>query len=53
MLVIGFLSRFSPPANLDDLERGTIHQGMGELGFVDGQNMVWEYRCRSPGSVSI
>ena len=44
MPVIGYLSSSSPPANLDDLVRGAIHQGMGELGFVDGQNMVWEYR---------
>jgi putative ABC transport system substrate-binding protein len=44
MPVVGFLSTSSPPANLDDLVRGPVHQGMGELGFVDGQNMVWEYR---------
>jgi putative ABC transport system substrate-binding protein len=44
MAVVGSLSAFSPPANLDDLVRGPIHQGMGELGFVDGQSMVWEYR---------
>ena len=44
MPVIGSLSSSSPPANLDDLVRGPVHQGMGELGFVDGQNMVWEYR---------
>ena len=42
--VIGSLSSFSPPANLGDLVRGPIHQGMGELGFCEGQNMVWEYR---------
>jgi putative ABC transport system substrate-binding protein len=42
--VVGALNIGSPPANLDDLGRGPIHQGMGELGFVDGQNMVWEYR---------
>jgi putative ABC transport system substrate-binding protein len=44
MPVIGSLSSSSPPANLDDLVRSAVHQGMGELGFVDGQNMVWEYR---------
>src|SRR6516162_2730670 len=44
MPVIGFLSVFSPPANLGDLVRGPIHQGMSEMGFVDGQNMLWEYR---------
>jgi len=42
--VVGSLNAFSPPPNLGDLVRGPIHQGMGELGFVDGQNMVWEYR---------
>src|SRR5215472_4490275 len=42
--VIGWLSPFSPPANLGDLVRGPIHQGMSETGFVEGQNMVWEYR---------
>ena len=44
MPVIGSLSSSPPPANLDDLVRSAVHQGMGELGFVDGQNMVWEYR---------
>jgi putative ABC transport system substrate-binding protein len=44
MLVIGWLSAFSPPANLGDLVRGPIHQGMSEMGFVEGQNMMWEYR---------
>src|SRR5215471_9924381 len=44
MPVIGQLSPASPPANLDDLVRGPVHQGMGELGFVEGQNMAWEYR---------
>ena len=44
MPVIGQLSAFSPPANVGDLVRGPIHQGMGEAGFVEGQNMMWEYR---------
>ena len=44
MPVIGQLSAFSPPANLGDLLRGSIRQGMGEMGFVEGQNMAWEYR---------
>ena len=44
MPVVGALNGWSPPANLGDLVRGPVHQGMGELGFVDGQNMVWEYR---------
>jgi putative tryptophan/tyrosine transport system substrate-binding protein len=44
MPVIGYLIAYSPPANLGDRVRGPIHQGMGELGFVEGQNMAWEYR---------
>jgi putative ABC transport system substrate-binding protein len=44
MPVVGSLNANSPPPNLGDVVRGPIHQGMGELGFVDGQNMVWEYR---------
>ena len=38
--VIGQLSNVSPPANLGDLLRGPIHQGMGELGFVEGKHGV-------------
>ena len=44
MPVIGFLSPFSPPVNLGDLVRGPLHRGMSEMGFVEGQNMIWEYR---------
>jgi putative tryptophan/tyrosine transport system substrate-binding protein len=44
MPVIGELSSYSPPANLGDLVRGPIHQGMSEMGFVEGQNTIWEYR---------
>ena len=44
MPIVGQLSIFSAPANFGDLVRGPIHQGMGEMGFVDGQNMKWEYR---------
>jgi putative ABC transport system substrate-binding protein len=44
MPVIGSLNALSPPANLGDLLRGPIHQGMSEEGFVEGQNMIWEYR---------
>src|SRR6266404_3263073 len=44
MPVIGYLSLRSRPANLGDLLRGRTHQGMSEMGFVEGQNMMWEYR---------
>ena len=36
MPVIGVLSVVSPPANPGDLVRGPIHEGMGEMGFVEG-----------------
>jgi putative ABC transport system substrate-binding protein len=44
MTVIGWLNPFSPPVNLGDLVRGPVHQGLSETGFVEGQNMVSEYR---------
>ena len=53
MPLVGSLSSFSPPANLDDLVRGSVHLGMGELGFVDGKNMVWEYRWAATGCASL
>jgi hypothetical protein len=36
--VVGQLSVYSPPANL----RSPIRQGMSELGFVEGQNVIWD-----------
>ena len=42
--VIGWLQPFSPPANLGDLVRGPAHRGLSDTGFVEGQNMVSEYR---------
>src|SRR5215831_18720576 len=44
MPVIGQLSVDSPPATPDDLLRGPIRQRMSEMGFVEGQNMIWDYR---------
>jgi putative tryptophan/tyrosine transport system substrate-binding protein len=44
MPVVGWLQSFSPPANPGDLDRGPIHQGLRETGFVEGQNMMPEYR---------
>jgi putative tryptophan/tyrosine transport system substrate-binding protein len=43
MPVVGWLQTFPPPANLGDLGRGPIHQGLSEIGFVEGQNMMTEY----------
>jgi putative tryptophan/tyrosine transport system substrate-binding protein len=42
--VIGILNSFSPPANFGDRVRGPVHEGMTKMGFVEGQNIVWEYR---------
>ena len=38
--------RFHTPLIEPDMKicRGPIYQGMGETGFAEGQNMVWEYR---------
>jgi putative ABC transport system substrate-binding protein len=44
MPVIGQLSGSSPPANPDDLLRHPVHQGLSEMGFVEGQNVSFEYR---------
>jgi hypothetical protein len=44
MPVIGWLYGSSPPANPDDLIHGPVHQGLSETGFVEGQNMMSEYR---------
>jgi putative tryptophan/tyrosine transport system substrate-binding protein len=41
--VVGYLNSYSPPVNLGDLFPA-IHQGLSETGFVEGQNMVSEYR---------
>ena len=42
--VIGYLSVFSPPANPADLARAQTRQGLSETGFIEGRNMVTEYR---------
>src|SRR6516225_8490373 len=44
MPVIGWLGGFSPPANPGDLLRGPVQRGLNKTGFVEGQNMVSEYR---------
>jgi len=43
MPVIGWLVVFWAPANLDAI-RGPFYQGLSETGFVEGQNIVSEYR---------
>jgi putative ABC transport system substrate-binding protein len=44
MPVIGYLSSFSPPPNLSDLGGDPFHQGLSEPGYVEGQNVAFEYR---------
>src|SRR6516165_6882901 len=44
MPVVGYLSSRSPPPNLGDFTHGPVHQGLAETGFVEGQNMMSEYR---------
>ena len=42
--VIGYLSGFSPRPNLSDLGRDPFYQGLRETGYIEGQNVVFEYR---------
>jgi putative ABC transport system substrate-binding protein len=44
MPVVGFLTFNNPPTDPRNLTRGPVHDGMGELGFIEGQNMIWTYR---------
>ena len=47
MPVIGYLNVFSPPTSPRDVDRGPrgqVQEGMGETGFVEGRNIVSEYR---------
>jgi putative ABC transport system substrate-binding protein len=44
MPAIGYLSSFSPPPNLSDLGGDPFHQGLSETGYVEGQNVAFEYR---------
>ena len=44
MPVIGYLSSFSPTPNLSDLGGDPFHQGLSETGYVEGQNVAFEYR---------
>ncbi len=41
---VGFLAMPARPANIDNHFQGAFAQGMRELGYVDGKNLVIEYR---------
>jgi ABC-type uncharacterized transport system substrate-binding protein len=43
MPVIGFLNSFSPDPNVN-LTADPIRQGLSETGYVEGQNVAFEYR---------
>jgi putative ABC transport system substrate-binding protein len=44
MPVVGILSIFSPPANLGEVGRGPIAQGLNQAGFVEGKNVAIQRR---------
>ena len=51
MPVIGFLGSFNPSMNaLIELEQAAFRQGLGETGYVEGQNVAIEYR-RGDGDI--
>jgi len=44
MPVIGCLSISPPPPSVADLSHDLVHQGLSEIGYVEGQNVTSEYR---------
>src|SRR5262249_32454388 len=44
MPVIGFLTRYSSPAHRAARNAAGIRQGLGELRYIEGRNVVIEYR---------
>ena len=44
MPVVGYLSISQPPPSLADLSHDLVHEGLRELGYVEGQNVTSEYR---------
>jgi putative ABC transport system substrate-binding protein len=48
--VIGFLGGFTPSMNAEiELELAAFRQGLGETGYVEGQNVMVEYTRRAEG----
>jgi len=44
MPVVGCLNISPPPPSLADLSHDLVHQGLSETGYVEGQNVSFEYR---------
>jgi putative ABC transport system substrate-binding protein len=44
MPVVGYLSISPPPPSLADLTHDLVHEVLRELGYVEGQTMISEYR---------
>ena len=44
MPVVGYLNISPPPPRLADLSHDLVHEGLGETGYVEGQNVSFEYR---------
>jgi putative ABC transport system substrate-binding protein len=52
MPVIGFLGAFNPSMSAQiELEQAAFRQGLGETGYIEGQNVMIEYR-RGDGDVT-
>jgi hypothetical protein len=49
---IGYLSSFSPPSN--PVDRATaFRQGLSETGYVEGQNVSFEYRWANDHMIAV
>jgi putative ABC transport system substrate-binding protein len=44
MPVVGYLSISPSPPSIADLSHDLVHEGLGETGYVEGQNVSFEYR---------
>jgi putative tryptophan/tyrosine transport system substrate-binding protein len=44
MPVVGYLTISPPPPSLTDLSHDLVHEGLSEIGYVEGKNVTFEYR---------